>query len=77
MTKFFTVSELKAVVKPYDPIDVLDSLLDMELIKSYYWNYENGVVEIDIPKDVEIKEIMDNIQEFQDSFQRNTKGRTQ
>ena len=64
MSKTFPIDELKELVKPEDLIDVLDSLFDNGLISGYYYNYECGEVEIDIPKNVEIAEIVAGFKEL-------------
>lgn len=63
MTKVFQIKELQELVAPDDLIDVLESLLKNGFLSSYYYDYVLGEVELDIPKNVEINEIMDGFQE--------------
>lgn len=57
MTKRFQVQELEDIVKPYDLIDTLDSLLDNGKLSSYYYDYELREVELVIPESVVIEEL--------------------
>lgn len=66
MTKRFTIKELEDVVKPYDLIDVLDSLMENQYIDSYYYDFENGQIEMDIPKGTEVMEILKGFEDLRD-----------
>lgn len=63
MTKIFQIKELEELVAPYDLVDVLESLLKNGMLESYYYDYICGEIELDIPKNVEISEIMSGFQE--------------
>ena len=73
MKKVFTASKLAAIVAPTDLIDVLDSLLDNGLLEEYYYDFELDEVQVNIPKDVEIKEVMAGFQESMIDNQKRSK----
>jgi len=60
MTKRFLIQELEEIVKPYDLLDSLDSLLQNGKLSSYYYDYECGEVELEIPDSVVIEELFDS-----------------
>lgn len=53
----FGIPELEKIVEPEDLISVLDNLLDIGKFESYYYDWENGYVLIDIPESVVIEEL--------------------
>lgn len=63
MTKIFQIRELQELVAPDDLVDVLESLLKNGMLDSYYYDYVLDEVELEIPKNVEINEIMAGFQE--------------
>lgn len=64
MTKIFPADELKEIVKPYSIIEVLDSMLQSKLLTYWSWDYEVGEIELEIPANVEVQELMDSMQEM-------------
>lgn len=53
----FPIPELEKIVHPDNLIDTLDSLLDNRKLSSYYYNWEDGVVLLEIPDSVVIDEL--------------------
>lgn len=60
MTTKFEIKELEKIVEPEDLVDCLDSLLDNDKISSYYYDFENGTVTLEIPNNVVIEELFNN-----------------
>lgn len=67
MKKYFELSKLAAIVAPEALRDVLDSLKDNGLVEEYAFDYNNNEVEIIIPKNVEIAEVMTGFQTIVES----------
>lgn len=67
MKKRFSVSKLEDLVEPHDLHDVLGSLMDNGLVEEYNCDYNTDTIEIIIPKDVEIREVMAGFQEIVES----------
>lgn len=67
MIQKFSIKALEDTVEPYDLIDVLDSLMENEYIEGYYFNWETDQVEIDVPRHVEIAEILQGFEELRES----------
>lgn len=57
MTKRFQIQELEELIKPHDLIDTLDSLMKNGKLDSYYYDFEGGEVELEIPDNVVIEEM--------------------
>lgn len=53
----FDISELEKVVHPDNLIDVMDSLLQEGKLLNYFWDWQNGVVEMEISKSAIIEEL--------------------
>lgn len=70
MTKRFTVEALQAIITPYRLTDVLETLRGAGLISGYAWDFQTKEIEIDIPKDVEIKEVMRALQNMPEGGKR-------
>lgn len=66
MLKVFTLSELIKIVAPYELQDVLESLLENGLIDGYELDFTMDECAIDIPKDMEINEVMRGFEAFAD-----------
>lgn len=60
----FKIEELEALIYPESLVDVLNSLSDNGMVEGYYIDFRSGDVFINIPKNIEVKEIMAG---FQDS----------
>lgn len=58
MKKIFSVSKLKEIVHPDNLEDVLKVLKEGGLVEEWDMNYLGDMVEISIPKNVEIREVM-------------------
>lgn len=54
----FSIEELENSIYPDNLLDTLKSLMDNKLIEGYLVDYRNGTILIEVPKDVEVKEIM-------------------
>lgn len=57
MTVRFEISELEKVVEPDNLLDVLDSLLAIGKLSEYYWDWQCGEVELEIPERVAVEEL--------------------
>lgn len=57
MLKKFPIQELEELLKPYDLVDCLDSLLSNGKLVSYYYDYDNGEVELEISDSAVIEEM--------------------
>lgn len=62
MKKLFVTSKLEAVVAPDSLFDVLTVLAKNGLIEGYDVDFTKDELEITIPKNVEIKEVMSGFQ---------------
>lgn len=60
----FKLEELENLVYPESLVDVLNSLSDNGMLEGYYIDFRLGDVIINIPKNIEIKEIMAGFQEY-------------
>lgn len=60
MTKRFQIPELEEIIKPHDLIDCLDSLLANNKLVSYYYDFENNEVELEISDSAIIENLFDN-----------------
>ena len=58
MIKIFGITELQSIVEPHALPEVLQSLKDNGLLSSYRMNFEKGTVRIEIPKNVEVAELI-------------------
>lgn len=67
MKKLFSIAKLQALVEPYDLSEVLCSLMDNGLVEEFTMSYNDDDVEIVIPKNVEIREVMAGFQEIVES----------
>ncbi len=73
MKKLFSFNKLQELVKPYDLHDVLITLMENNLIEEYSVEYLDDTIELVIPKDVEIREVMAGFQNVVESG-RKSKG---
>jgi len=71
--KLFSFNKLQELVKPYDLHDVLITLMENNLIEEYSVEYLDDTIELVIPKDVEIREVMAGFQNVVESG-RKSKG---
>lgn len=62
MKKLFSINKLEALVSPADLHDVLGSLMENGLVEEYSCEYNDDTIEITIPKNVEIREVMAGFQ---------------
>ncbi len=67
MTKTFMISELEDVVKPNELIGVLEVLVDNGFIWAYDMDFTQGTVTLDIPRAVEVQNILRELTEAHDS----------
>lgn len=67
MTKTFIISDLEDVVKPNDLIGVLEVLIDNGYLWAYDMNFTEGTVTLDIPKSVEVQNIVRELSEARDT----------
>lgn len=67
MKKLFSISKLSELVQPHDLHDVLLTLMENDLVDEYGCDYNTDTIEITIPKDVEIREVMAGFQEIVES----------
>lgn len=54
----FSIEELENSIYPDNLLDTLQSLMDNKMIEGYLVDYRNGTILIEVPKDVEVREIM-------------------
>lgn len=70
MTKTFSVEELEEIVAPESLWGVLESLRIEGLVEKWRVDFRGGYVVIDIPKSVEVKEVIECMQNY--VFSKNT-----
>lgn len=70
MIKRFIASHLQHVVLPYGLEDVLKTLQDNGLVAEFSIDYGKDEVEVIIPRDVQIREVMTGFQEIIESGRR-------
>lgn len=61
IVKLFSIKELEEVVEPYALLDVLNSLVFNMYLGGYSIDYSTDTVELQIPANVQIKEILDEL----------------
>lgn len=67
MTKTFLIQELEDTVKPNELIGVLEVLVDNGYLWSYDLDFTNGTVTLDIPRSVEVQNIVRELSEARDT----------
>jgi hypothetical protein len=67
MKKTFSLKKLQELVEPHDLHDVLVSLMENGLVEEYTCEYSEDYIELIIPKDVEIREVMLGFQDIAES----------
>ena len=65
MKATFKIQELQAEVEPDKLEDVLDSLMASGFIESYLWDFSDQTVTLDVPKNVEVAELMSGLTQLQ------------
>lgn len=70
----FSIEELEKSIYPDNLLDTLKSLMDNKLIEGYLVDYRNGTILIEVPKDVEVREIMAGFEENSESGRKPKRG---
>jgi hypothetical protein len=54
----FPIEDLEREVAPEELKDILNTLMQTGFIESYLYDFRGGTVTLDVPRDVEVAEIM-------------------